>query len=373
MRRTGAALGGPRRLRMTVKHWDLLHELLEQDEEMGLSPERKLKAPWPALPPMDISTMELEWRRFRNVANLVSSGAILPPRWYRMARLAPPTSGPFWGDPPVHSVDHQYPLRRHFWTTNLKPPTELMKAFLMRKEDRVMEQNYKRVIGFTPREMVRKQLKEDVAEAARAGRSTFSFFWQRKPLERMETRFHQLRDEGHEEAAARRIVSEEFYTTLAELEYVQMQAAEMGRRRGHSISAAQATWVTGVFRTLQTEGITRDREVAEKWAEDYDVAARNHSPAVEVGREAHPDEEPPPEESDEAAIRREAQSYMRYTGLEPSMDGIFDGQDVGEGHVPSATFEPRHAKAFEEQGAGGKAGIEERLSALSKQGPGRQL
>eukprot|EP01059_Diplonema_ambulator_P037110 TRINITY_DN9639_c1_g2_i3.p3 TRINITY_DN9639_c1_g2~~TRINITY_DN9639_c1_g2_i3.p3 ORF type:complete len:124 (+),score=37.36 TRINITY_DN9639_c1_g2_i3:62-433(+) len=113
MRRNGVLLMTPRKRRMQVRHWDLLHDLIEQDKEMGLSETKELKAPWPVIPPADTGTFDQEWKRYRNVAQLVANGAIQPPKWYRQSRLTPPTSGPFWGDPPVHSLDHQYDLRRH--------------------------------------------------------------------------------------------------------------------------------------------------------------------------------------------------------------------------------------------------------------------
>ena len=236
MKRTVVVRWSERKKRVNVRHWDLVHELLEQDKGIGVNKTKTVTAPWPVIPPIDIGTMEQEWMRYRNVAQLVANGAIQPPKWYRQSRLAPPTSGPFWGDPPVHSVEHQYPLRRHWWTRNLKPPTELMKVFFLRKEDRVFEKNYKRIIGFTPKEKARKRMKEDVEGASLQGRATFNFFWQKKPLEKMETRFWRLREEGVSEDDAHKMVSQEFHETLAVRKRQQNIAAETARRSGKYVN-----------------------------------------------------------------------------------------------------------------------------------------
>eukprot|EP01059_Diplonema_ambulator_P037111 TRINITY_DN9639_c1_g2_i4.p2 TRINITY_DN9639_c1_g2~~TRINITY_DN9639_c1_g2_i4.p2 ORF type:complete len:357 (+),score=129.24 TRINITY_DN9639_c1_g2_i4:1307-2377(+) len=308
MRRNGVLLMTPRKRRMQVRHWDLLHDLIEQDKEMGLSETKELKAPWPVIPPADTGTFDQEWKRYRNVAQLVANGAIQPPKWYRQSRLTPPTSGPFWGDPPVHSLDHQYDLRRHWWTRNLKPPTELMKVFLLRKEDRVMQENYKRVIGFTPKEKVRQRLKEDVADVAAGGRATFNFFWQRKPLEKMESRYWELKDDGVMDNEAHRMVTEEFQETVAVRKRQQAIAAETARRSGKSISAYQAHWVLDLLTTLQSHTI--DRSLAETAGRDLAAVVAVHSPEIVHG------EKP---EGEESEYHAETTRYLEYTGLQPDM------------------------------------------------------
>ncbi|KAJ9457516.1 hypothetical protein DIPPA_15831a, partial [Diplonema papillatum] len=309
VRRTQLLLMTPRKRRMQVRHWDLLHDLIEQDTEMGLNETKEVQAPWPLIPPVDVGTFENEWIRYRNVAQLVSNGAIQPPKWYQQSKLAPPTSGPFWGDPPVHSLDHQYPLRRHWWQHNLKPPTELMKVFLLRKEDRVYEANYKRVIGFTPRDKVREKLRQDVGEATSAGRSTFNFFWQRKPLERMETRFWHLREEGVKESDAHRMVAREFYETLAVRKRQQAIAAETARRSGKAISAYQAHWVLELLTTLQNHSI--DRSLAEPAGKDLAQVAAYHTPEV-----VHAEQ---PDDDEITDVQKETTRYLQYTGLQPDM------------------------------------------------------
>ena len=347
-----------RKKRRNVKHWDLLHDLIEQDTDLGMNKTKKVETPWPLIPPLDIGTMEQEWMRYRNVAQLVSAGAIQPPKWYRQSRLAPPTSGPFWGDPPVSSMEHQYPLRRHFWTRNLKPPTELMKVFFLRKEDMVLEKNYKRVIGFTPREKARQQLKEDVAEASAQGRSTFNFFWQKKPLEKMETRFWQLKEEGLTEKEAHDLVAKEFYEVLATRKRQQSIAAETARRSGKYVSCAARSGSTHATKTHHTQPHTGlsartrvtgfwisslpcsdvcslsttppppttpplppspaqlasttdpiDRSLAEVAGKDLSYVAATHAPEIVHGEK--------PE--DENAVNAETTRYMEYTGLQPDM------------------------------------------------------
>ena len=249
--RTRVLLIGPRKRRQSIRHWDLVKDLIEQDRQMGQDPVAVVKPPWPLIPPFELGTIEQEWLRYRNVQKLVASGAIQPPRWFKESRLAPPNSGPFWGDPPVHGMDHKLPLRRHIWTHNLKPPTELMKMFLLRKEDRVYEKNFRQVIGFTPQEKVRRGLKENIPNAAREGRTTFNFFWQKKSLEKVETRYSQLVDEGVAEVEANRIVEREFQTAVAVRKRQQAFAAETARRSGKAVSAFQGHWVLDLIATLQ--------------------------------------------------------------------------------------------------------------------------
>eukprot|EP00756_Hemistasia_phaeocysticola_P059049 Hpha_TRINITY_DN35751_c0_g1::TRINITY_DN35751_c0_g1_i1::g.139921::m.139921 len=350
---TKILLSSPRRIRMNFKHWDMLHELLQQDEDMGLSPEKTLKAPWPAIPPMDISTMEMEWRRYRNVRNLVANGTILPPRWFRMTRLVPPTSGPFWGDPPVQSVDHTFPLRRHFWTPNMKPPTELMKTFLLRKEDRVMESNYKRVIGFSPREKARQALKEEASEAAMSGRSTLNFFWQRKPLERMETRFWQLKEEGLSEGEARKAVTGEFYQTLARQKIMAAQAADGARLTGKAMSSHQAQCVLDLIQHAQKENLGRAE------ADPFKMRIRE---AVKDARKEHTDDD-----TDEAADR-----FLRVGGLSPNMTvGDLSSNSFSAAERPqSPLLDPMqaHRMVQDDSLGGGKPSLEERIGRVPNRG-----
>eukprot|EP01061_Rhynchopus_euleeides_P000458 TRINITY_DN10315_c0_g1_i1.p1 TRINITY_DN10315_c0_g1~~TRINITY_DN10315_c0_g1_i1.p1 ORF type:complete len:374 (+),score=97.53 TRINITY_DN10315_c0_g1_i1:283-1404(+) len=341
MRRSAALQWSARKQRSQVRHWDLVHDLIEQDTAMGLNKTQKAVAPWPVLPPVDIGTMEQEWLRYRNVAQLVANGAIQPPKWYRQSRLSPPTSGPFWGDPPVHSVEHQYPLRRHWWTQNLKPPTELMKVFFLRKEDRVFEKNYKRIIGFTPKEKARQRLKDDVRDAAASGRSTFNFFWQKKPLEKMETRFWRLREEGVAEGDAHRMVAKEYYETLAVRKRQQSIAAETARRSGKAISAYQGYWVLDLLTTLQRHQI--DRSLAEAAGKDLASVTAAHYPEIIHG-------EKPPADDEHDATSEETTRYLQYTGLQPDMMAF--EQPVISQHRPPIFDDPVAAsQAVEEEQA----------------------
>eukprot|EP01063_Lacrimia_lanifica_P016259 TRINITY_DN22866_c0_g1_i1.p1 TRINITY_DN22866_c0_g1~~TRINITY_DN22866_c0_g1_i1.p1 ORF type:complete len:365 (+),score=148.57 TRINITY_DN22866_c0_g1_i1:123-1217(+) len=341
VRRNVVLLMTPRKMRRNVRHWDLLHDIIEQDKEIGMMQSQATSAPWPPIPPLDIGTFEQEWIRYRNVAQLVANGAIQPPKWYSQSRLAPPTSGPFWGDPPVHSKEHQYPLRRHFWTANLKPPTELMKVFFLRKEDMVMDQNYKRVIGFSPKDKVRKKLKEDIAEGAAEGRSTFNFFWQKKPLEKMESRFYQLKESGVRDAEAHKMVQREFYETLAIRKRQQAIAAETARRSGKAISAYQGHWILDLLITLQQDQI--DRSLADQAGMDLSVVVKNHSPDILHGRR------PQEDDAEQSEFESETSRYLEYTGLQPDMMA-FEHPVVAQ-HRPPIFSNPVDAAAAVEQEA----------------------
>eukprot|EP01065_Artemidia_motanka_P000963 TRINITY_DN10451_c0_g1_i1.p1 TRINITY_DN10451_c0_g1~~TRINITY_DN10451_c0_g1_i1.p1 ORF type:complete len:361 (+),score=102.62 TRINITY_DN10451_c0_g1_i1:237-1319(+) len=351
LRRTACVLGSPRRIRMTVKHWDMLHELLAQDESLGLSPERVEEAPWPALPPTDLSSFELEWRRFRNVSQLVANGTILPPRWYRMARAIPPTSGPFWGDPPVHAKEHQYPLRRHWWTKNLKPPTELMKVFLLRKEDKVYDENYRRVIGFSPKDKVRQELKVEVTDAAKAGRATFSFFWQRKPLERMEARYWQLKKDGVSDAEAKKVVSNEYFQTVARQRIIQGFYADGARTTGKAISAYQAQVVMELLQVAQQSHMSNAQadELRMQIREGVQDAAATTAEGARGTDDA--DEE----------VKR----YLEYSGLQPS------GPLVRGAPPPrprSPILPPFEAAALARDGQPSEPTLEERIGQVPNRG-----
>ncbi|CCW65462.1 unnamed protein product [Phytomonas sp. EM1] len=163
------------------------------------------------------------WVHMKRMGRLVGTGFYIPPEWYNHFRMFPPIN---------HNFQEEKTLNPH----NESEPTQ----------DQTDHLTAERIA-------LRDELARKSRLVASEGMRYYNIFWVRKPLDRMEKEYYDLKRGGmpHEDAIQK--VLSGFYNDLTVKKRVAAIQAEEAKLSGKFISMREATVVMSVLVQLQRE------------------------------------------------------------------------------------------------------------------------
>ncbi|KEG13930.1 hypothetical protein DQ04_00711080 [Trypanosoma grayi] len=166
------------------------------------------------------------WQHMKRMARLVGTGFYIPPEWYSHFRMFPPIN---------HNFQQEKTLNPH----NASEPTQDDTDTLSRE-----------------RVALRDELARKSRLVASEGMRYYNIFWVRKPLDRMEKEYYELKRRGVEHSVAIKKVLQGFYDDLSVKRRVAAVQAEEAKLSGRFITMREATVVMGVLAQLHREQLT---------------------------------------------------------------------------------------------------------------------
>lgn len=166
------------------------------------------------------------WEHMKRMGRLVGTGFYIPPEWYSHFRMFPPIN---------HNFQQEQTLNPH----NASEPTQ----------DSTDSLSAERIA-------LRDELARKSRLVAAEGMRYYNIYWVRKPLDRMEKEYYDLKRKGVPHAVAIKKVLEGFYSELTAKKRVAAIQAEEAKLSGKFISMREATVVMNVLTQLQREQLT---------------------------------------------------------------------------------------------------------------------
>lgn len=166
------------------------------------------------------------WEHLKRMGRLAGTGFYIPPEWYNHFRMFPP-------------INHNFQQERTLNPHNASEPTQDDTDHLS-----------------TERVALREELARKSRLVASEGMRYYNVFWVRKPLDRMERQYYELKRQGVPHAAAIKRVLQLFYDDLAVKKRVAAIQAEEAKLSGKYISMREATVIMGVLTQMQREQLT---------------------------------------------------------------------------------------------------------------------
>ncbi|EPY35791.1 hypothetical protein STCU_00910, partial [Strigomonas culicis] len=167
------------------------------------------------------------WVLMRRMGRLAGTGFYIPPEWYNHFRMFPP-------------------MQNHFQQEQtLNPQNELDPT----QDDRSGQLAAERLA-------LRDELAHKSRLVASEGMRYYNIFWVRKPLDRMEKEYYDLKRRGIAHDVAIRKVLQGFYEALARKKRLSAIQAEEAKLSGKYITMREATVVMGVLTQIQREQLT---------------------------------------------------------------------------------------------------------------------
>ncbi|ORC88053.1 uncharacterized protein TM35_000181100 [Trypanosoma theileri] len=178
-------------------------------------------------PRFDIWNEQYEpWQHMRRMARLVGTGFYIPPAWYSHFRMFPPIQ---------HNFQQEKTLNPH----NASEPTQDGSDTL--SQERVA---------------LRDELARKSRLVASEGMRYYNIFWVRKPLDKMEKEYYDLKRKGVAHSVAIKKVLQTFYDDLSIKKRVASIQAEEAKLSGRFITMREATVVLNVLAQLHREQLT---------------------------------------------------------------------------------------------------------------------
>lgn len=166
------------------------------------------------------------WEHMKRMGRLAGTGFYIPPEWYNHFRMFPP-------------INHNFQQEKTLNPQNQSEPTQ-------DDTDRLS----------ADRMALRDELARKSRLVASEGMRYYNIFWVRKPLDRMERQYYELRRKGVAHSAAIKKVLASFYEELTVKKRVAAIQAEEAKLSGRFISMREATVVMGVLTQMQREQLT---------------------------------------------------------------------------------------------------------------------
>ncbi|KAG5482966.1 hypothetical protein LSCM4_07175 [Leishmania orientalis] len=166
------------------------------------------------------------WEHLKRMGRLAGTGFYIPPEWYHHFRMFPP-------------INHNFQQERTLNPHNASEPTQ----------DDTDHLSAERVA-------LRDELARKSRLLASEGMRYYNVFWVRKPLDRMERQYYELRRKGVAHSVAIKQVLQMFYDDLTVKKRVAAIQAEEAKLSGKYISMREATVIMGVLTQLQKEQLT---------------------------------------------------------------------------------------------------------------------
>ncbi|GET87190.1 hypothetical protein, conserved [Leishmania tarentolae] len=166
------------------------------------------------------------WEHLKRMGRLAGTGFYIPPEWYNHFRMFPPIN---------HNFQQEKTLNPH----NASEPTQDDTDYLSAE-----------------RVALRDELARKSRLLASEGMRYYNVFWIRKPLDRMERHYYELKRKGVSHSTAIKRVLQMFYDDLAVKKRVAAIQAEEAKLSGKYISMREATVIMGVLTQLQKEQLT---------------------------------------------------------------------------------------------------------------------
>jgi hypothetical protein len=166
------------------------------------------------------------WEHMKRMGRLAGTGFYIPPEWYNHFRMFPPIN---------HNFQQEKTLNPH----NQSEPTQ-------DDTDRLSVE----------RAALRDELARKSRLVASEGMRYYNIFWVRKPLDRMERQYYELKKKGVTHSVAIKKVLGSFYEELTVKKRVAAIQAEEAKLSGKFISMREATVIMGVLAQLQKEQLT---------------------------------------------------------------------------------------------------------------------
>lgn len=166
------------------------------------------------------------WEQMKRMGRLAGTGFYIPPEWYNHFRMFPP-------------INHNFQQERTLNPHNESEPTQ----------DDTNRLTAERVA-------LRDELARRSRLVASEGMRYYNLFWVRKPLDRMEKEYYDLKRKGVSHPIAIKRVLAGFYDELTAKKRVAAIQAEEAKLSGKFISMREATVVMNVLVQLQREQLT---------------------------------------------------------------------------------------------------------------------
>ncbi|RNF21701.1 uncharacterized protein Tco025E_03296 [Trypanosoma conorhini] len=166
------------------------------------------------------------WQHMKRMGRLVGTGFYIPPEWYNHFRMFPP-------------INHNFQQEKTLNPRNASEPTQ----------DDAGSLGPERVA-------LRDELARKSRLVASEGMRYYNIFWVRKPLDRMEKEYYELKRRGVAHSEAIKKVLEGFYNDLAVKKRVAAVQAEEAKLSGRFITMREATVVLNVLAQLHREQLT---------------------------------------------------------------------------------------------------------------------
>lgn len=209
------------------------------------------------------------WEHMKRMGRLVGTGFYIPPEWYSHFRMFPP----------IHNnYQQEQTLNPHNESEPTQDPTGTLSA---------------------ERVALRDELARKSRLMASEGMRYYNVYWVRKPLDRMEREYYNLKRKGVPHAVAIKKALEGFYCELTAKKRVAAIQAEEAKLSGKFISMREATVVMKVLTQLQREQLT-PHQVALLAKEQRDLTREGESLSATVvhsNAEAMPGTVPTTEEA----------------------------------------------------------------------------
>lgn len=166
------------------------------------------------------------WAHMKRMGRLAGTGFYIPPEWYNHFRMFPP-------------IQHNFQQERTLNPHNHSEPTQDFDGNLSAE-----------------RVALRDELAHKSRLLASEGMRYYNIFWVRKPLDRMEKGYYDLKRSGVSHTAAIQKVLQDFYDELTAKKRVAAIQAEEAKLSGQYITMREATVVMQVLAQLQREQLT---------------------------------------------------------------------------------------------------------------------
>ncbi|KAG5509039.1 hypothetical protein JKF63_06046 [Porcisia hertigi] len=197
------------------------------------------------------------WEHLKRMGRLAGTGFYIPPEWYSHFRMFPP-------------INHNFQQERTLNPHNASEPTQ-------DDTDRLSAE----------RIALRDELSRKSRLLASEGMRYYNVFWIRKPLDRMERHYYELKRKGVAHSEAIKRVLQVFYDDLTVKKRVAAIQAEEAKLSGKYISMREATVIMGVLTQLQKEQLT-PHQVTLLAKEQREKAQAGESFAATVERSTEP-------------------------------------------------------------------------------------
>ncbi|EKF38667.1 hypothetical protein MOQ_001124 [Trypanosoma cruzi marinkellei] len=216
------------------------------------------------------------WQHMKRMGRLVGTGFYIPPEWYNHFRMFPP-------------INHNFQQEKTLNPRNESEPTQDDTGSLSQE-----------------RAALRDELARKSRLLASEGMRYYNIFWVRKPLDRMEKEYYELKRKGIAHSEAIKKVLEGFYKELAVKKRVAAVQAEEAKLSGRFITMREATVVLNVLAQLHREQLTphqvtllarEQQQATEKASGLTAMVSRVSAPAAGIEADSTASKEPGSDEA----------------------------------------------------------------------------
>ncbi|KPI85838.1 hypothetical protein ABL78_5092 [Leptomonas seymouri] len=230
------------------------------------------------------------WEHMKRMGRLAGTGFYIPPEWYSHFRMFPP-------------INHNFQQEKTLNPQNQSEPTQ----------DDTDHLSVERIA-------LRDELSRKSRLVASEGMRYYNIFWVRKPLDRMERQYYELKRKGVPHSVAIKKVLESFYNELTMKKRVAAIQAEEAKLSGKYISMREATVIMGVLAQMQREQLT-PHQVALLTKEHRDTTYNGEAFEATVERSAATVDDGASATADGAGEAMSADSLADLLSAESDMDG----------------------------------------------------